>query len=175
MISSISDVRQPRQPIAAQSVRATFAVVTGGLAVACALAVVFGSTMFQTSRFWDNGDGSGHGMSEGAARWAGWTFLWGLIALGTLLIGAWRIADGRRAIGVIFGVATAGAFLSAAIKANRHWQPLLDERALPRDYTLSIAAGLPVVTVAASVGAVLTLVLIGFWIGEGVRDRKRLG
>lgn len=176
MIRAISDgrlVQQPRQPIAAHSVRATFTVVLGGLVLACAAAVVFGSMMFRTSRYWYQGERAMQGEILGAGEWAGWTFLWGLIALGGLLVGAWRIADGRRVIGVIFGLATAGAFLSAAIKANSHWQALLDEGAQPRDYTLSIAVGLPVVTVAASLGVVTTLVLIGFWTWEGLQARRR--
>lgn len=175
MIGSLSEVRQARQPVATPSIRASFAVVIGGLAVACALAVVFGSTLFQTSRYWDNGDGSGMGMSEGAARWAGWTFLCGLVALGALPAGAWRVADRHRRSGIVFALVASGAFFFVAYQATSHWQRLLNERAQPRDYTLSIATGLPVVTVAASIGAMLTLLLIGFWIGEGVKARKRPG
>lgn len=169
MIGSLSDVRQARQPIAAHSVRATFAVVTGGLAV------VFGSTMFKTSRFWNNGDGSGQGLWEGAAHWAGWTFLAGVITFVALLIGAWRIAERHRRSGIVSGLLAAGAFAFAAYQANSDWQRLLNERALPRDYTLGIAPGLPIVTVAAAMGTLVTLVLVGFWVGEGVRDRTRQG
>lgn len=175
MISSLSEVRQTQQPIAAHSVKASFAVVTGGLAVLCATAVIFGSTMFRTSRYWYQGERAMQGESLGAGQWAGWTFLWGLIALGSLLFAAWRIANGHRLLGTILGLATAGAFLTAAIKANNHWQLLLAERALPRDYTLGIAPGLPIVTVAASAGMLVMLVLIGFWIGEGLRGRSSRG
>ena len=172
MIGSLSEVRQPRQHIGTPRLRASVTVVVGGSAVVCALAVVFGSTLFRTSRYWYRGERAMQGEMMGAGQWAGWTFLWGLVALAALLIGAWLVTEGRPRRGLIFALAAAATFVFAAIKANSHWQPLLDERAQPRDYTLSIASGLPIVTVAASAGAALATLLAILWVGEAMARRR---
>ena len=44
-------------------------------AIRCAALVVLGPLGFETTRTWDNWAGMGQTWREGAARWAGWSFL----------------------------------------------------------------------------------------------------
>ncbi len=125
-------------------------------AIGCAALVVLGSLGFETTRTWDNRAGTGQTWREGAARWAGWSFLCGVGALGAL--GGGPVAP--RQWRAPFAATAAGAFSWAVYRAGMHWRRLLDERAEPRDYDLDIAIGLPMVTTFGAIGALLALVLV---------------
>jgi hypothetical protein len=139
-------------------------VVIGGLAMACSVAVVLGSTFFfPTTQFWDHGDGTASGMKEGAASWAGWTFLSGLAALAVLALGALLMNYGRKGWGAACALVAAAPLLFAAERAYGNWQRLLEEQDRPRDYVLTIAPGLPIVTISAVAGAFFALLLAITW------------
>lgn len=129
-----------------------------GLALVCAGLVLLGSFAFGTSRAWGPDPvlgNAGSGMREGAGRWAGWTFLSGLAALGALLVATNFALGGHRALSGLTTALAVPPFVVAALVGGHHWVRLLDERQRDRDYVLTIAHGLPVVTLAASAGAFL--------------------
>lgn len=130
------------------------------LVAASVLLVMLSSCQFRTARFYPDGSG----MHESVNRWAGWTFLLGLLAVGLLALWLWTFRAWP-----LFGGGVVVALGVAAISAGDHWRALLAERALDRDDELVIAAGLPVVTVARATGAGLALLSLGVWLF--VRDR----
>ena len=154
-----SDVGTPR------GLRDRLGTALAWLAAVCAVLVLLGSCEHGTTRVWDGGaPGYGTVMTEGAGRWAGWTFLCGAAALGTVGLAALVVADDRRrGWGMPLAVLTAAPFATAAALAGRYWLRLLDERERDRDYALGIAIGLPVVTIAGAVGFGLALLLAGLW------------
>jgi hypothetical protein len=123
--------------------------------------VLLGSLAFKTERVWPN-----HQIwREGAARWAGWTFLCGAAAL-ALLVAAFLLPRYLKALAAALA---AIPFALAASLGRTNWLRLSEERDQPRDYALHIAAGLPVVTVAAVVGLVLAVVLALRWLWRARR------
>lgn len=133
-------------------------VVLLGLAFVCAGLVLLASFGFGTSRAWgpDPALGNaGSGMREGAGRWAGWTFVSGLAALGALLVATNFALGGHRALSGLTTAPAVPPFVAAALVGGHHWLRLLDESQRNRDYVLTIAPGLPVVTLAAFAGAFL--------------------
>ncbi len=101
-------------------------------------------------------------MEEGALRWAIWTFPCGLAALCSLGLAALAASDGRQVAGARLATLSAAALAAAAIVAGRHWRRLLEEREREREYAVSIALGLPVVTLAGMTGALVALLLASF-------------
>lgn len=163
MSGSHTPTQQHRQQVVTPGPRASLTTVIGGLATTCAVAVVFGSTLFKTSRYWYQGENAGGGMKEGAAHWAGWTFLSGLAALAVLALGALLMGYGRKRWGTACAQVAAAPLLFAAQRANSNWRRLLEEQDRPRDYILTISPGLPVVTVSAVAGAFFALLLAVAW------------
>lgn len=128
-----------------------------------ALLVMLGSCDFRTSRTFtrESGtfEGAGAAMSEGAAHWAGWTFLLGGVAVVALLLWIWMWGSWP----LIAAVALA-LFAAAAI-AGDHWHDLRTEEAYydlvrNQDYFLTIALGLPLVTISGVVGGLSALLCI---------------
>jgi hypothetical protein len=139
------------------------------LPMACAGFVILGSLAFRTTRVWRPMNGTGwSSWQEGAYRWAGWTLLCGVVALTVLVIAALL----PRRWGALVALTAAGPFAVAAHLARQHWLRLLAERHQPRDYSLHIASGLPVVTVAGAVGAGLVLVVAAAWLWQAARDER---
>jgi len=140
------------------------AILTG-MAIACTVLTILGSTMFRTRRVWENGDGTVQSWSEGAARWAGLTFLCGLSALLVLLVAWWFGSAGHHGRAAVAGVIACGAFLVAASRGGENWRRLLTEREHPleiqpsSDYVLTIAPGLPVGTACATLGTIVAFAL----------------
>ncbi len=135
-------------------------VVFFALAAAFAVAVVLGSFAPGTTRaYGGGGPDAGSTWEEGAGRWAIWTFPCGLAALGALCLVGWATIVGHRGLGAILVGPVAPFFALAALLAGRNWLRLLAERGRERDYTLTIAAGLPIVTLTAATGALVALLL----------------
>lgn len=122
------------------------------LAAVCACLVPRGSCDFQTTRTWPDGSA----VADGAAEWAGWTFISGAMALGFLVAGALLLEDQGRRLAV---TASLLPFVVAALIALLSWARLRSERAHTTEYVLDISLGLPLVAVAASVGGLLALLL----------------
>ena len=136
--------------------------VLGNLSLICAALVLLGSLAFGTTRVCgpDPALGStGSSWREGVACWAGWTFLCGLLSLGSLLLATSSVLAGHRRIGAAMAALPVPLLAFAAFLAGRNWQRLLAERDRERDYVLHIAAGLPIVTLAASAGTLLAAIL----------------
>lgn len=137
----------------------------------CAVAVLLGSLAFRTTREWGPdpaGANAGSGTAEGALRWALGTFACGVaaagllaLAFGALVLAAGNGGTGWRLPGAMLVALASVPFVLAACLAGRHWLRLLDERDRERDDVLTIAAGLPVVTLAGASGALLALLLAG--------------
>jgi hypothetical protein len=128
--------------------------------VACAGLVLLGSLEHGTTRvFPPSGGGVWTSEREGWERWAGWTFLFGLAVLALLVAGAFL----EHYWGPTLAALAAGPFAAATSLGRKNWLQLIEERDHPRDYELFIPVGLPVVTVAATAGTVLTLVLAVAW------------
>lgn len=124
----------------------------------CAGLVLIGSADYQTTRVWGSSV-SGPSMIEGWGRWAGETILCALAALGALILALWA-GDAERHKFQVAAVGAAACLLAlASAIGGRYWRRLLDEREQERDYALTIASGLPLVTVASAIGAALALVL----------------
>lgn len=137
-------------------------VFLGLIAVGCAASVLLGSFAHGTTRTYDGGaPNSGTIAQEGAGRWAISTFACGLAALSALGLAAGLGVTNHRAPGAISAVLAAPPFAIAAVLAGRNWRQLLAERDMERNYSLDIAAGLPMVTVAGALGAALALLLAG--------------
>jgi len=141
------------------------------IALACAALELVGSFSFGTTRTWSGGaaasfdvDNDGMSQRDGAARWAGWGLLGGLVALGALVGGAVAPALLRAPLAVVAAV----ALLGAATPASRYWFVVRDELAAPRSYRLDMAAGLPVVAVVGTVGGMVALALAVSWLRAAV-------
>jgi len=107
------------------------------LLTAAAALVVLGSVDHGTTRTWQpDALGSGSVMTEGAGRWAAWTFLLGLLALA-----AARWWAGGPHLRTWLGAVVVPACWTAAYLASRHWLRLLEEQERPREYALQIALG----------------------------------
>ena len=141
----------------------------------CALLVVLGSCDFRTSRTFtrESGtfEGAGAAMSEGAAHWAGWTFLLGGVAVVALLLWVWIWG------GWPFFAAVALALFAAAAIAGDHWRDLRTEESYydllrDQDYFLTTALGPPLVTITGAVGGFLALLTIAV---SFVVDREKPG
>ena len=148
------------------------------LALVCAIAVILGSLDFRTTRTWELGVGIGQAHQEGAARWAAWTLLAGTGAFGLLAVSVRALAravnagsnDARRR-GRICAVLAAPFLGIAATVSTMNWMRVLEEQQRATEYTLVIAGGLPIVTLASAVGAGLALMVFGLTLGLSDSNR----
>lgn len=127
----------------------------------CAGLTVVGSFLHGTTRTWEKGvSGSETVWAEGAGRWAGWTFLLGILGIGLLLLARRLGQRGHARLALLVGSLTALPFGLALRLTVPRWESVLDERARERDYILEIAPGLAIVSTASAVGVIVVALLL---------------
>ncbi len=97
--------------------------VLGNLSLICAALVLLGSLAFGTTRVWGFDPALGNTSSswrEGAARWAGWTFLCGLLSLGSLLLATSSVLAGHRRTSAAMAALPVPLLAFAAFLAGRN-------------------------------------------------------
>jgi hypothetical protein len=134
------------------------------IAAICAVLLLFAPATGRTRWVRPNGATMTHS--------AGWDWvapLAGIVALSGLTAG--RLLRPGIVGPVIAAAATAIAFASAAGAAAGHWADLLRGALEIEQMTIEPAPAVPFFAVTASVGTVVTLVLLGAWLRPGESER----
>jgi hypothetical protein len=133
-----------------------------------ALVVVFRSFSFRTARLFNAGMPDQTLQEDGAHRWAAWTVLLGLLALTLTLVLASEKRRGWTGVGIAAGIA--GSLVLAAKIAGSYWFHVRNELHEERSYDLTIAPGLPDVTIAAVLGSILAISFVAWLIWSQLRS-----